>query len=330
MKIEYKIFLVLFSVFSAAACAPLGSGDPELEQRVARQDIQLRQMQPRQADAMNQIEAMRQEINALKGQLNELNNVGGPKAIADRVRQHDQALRQVDNNMSLNLDLGAPIHAQPPEPAPALPDPTFAGVPMTGLQGVRPTGAPDSSAYGAARTSFVAPEPLTPTPAGSYGLPPDAPEARGDEIDVANGPSESKWGQADPIPEPTPQKDIATALFESGVNDFNSRDYGAAKRSFNDFIKNYPTNGRVAEAQYYLGECDFNSNQFPDAALAYEDVIKKYPKSASAPGAYLKQAICFSKMKQNDAARARMNEVIKKFPNSPEAARAKAFLQANK
>lgn len=293
---------------ACGGCAAFESDSPTLEQRVERQDMQLRQMQPQQADTWNQIQSMRQEIAQLKGQLAELNNAGGARELADRVRQHDMALRQVDNNMALNLPLG---------------DPMTQGAATSGdmatANGYAPIqsgqGAPDSSAYAS----------------GNYGLPPDGANTTASLEPQA--PSGSTWGQADPQPEAQvqiPQKDISLALFDAGVNSYNSRQYQAAERSFRDFLKNYPDHSQTAQAQYYLAECDFQRNEFPQAALAYDVVIKKYPKSSSAPGAYLKQGICFSKMGNKDAARARMQELISKYPKSPEAARAKAFLKTNK
>lgn len=301
-----KYFALLGAAYLAlAGCAAFESDSPTLEQRVERQDLQLRQMQPQQADAWKQIQEMQQEIAQLKGQLADLNSAGGAKEMADRLRQHDEALRQVDNNMALNLNLGDPIAAAP-------------GITQAGEATPIPSGqgAPESSAYAPA----------------SYGLPPDAATTAQPSLEPV-APSGSTWGQADPQPAQQtqiPQKDISLALFDAGVNSYNARQYGAAERSFRDFLKNYPDHSQTAEAQYYLAECDFQRNEFPQAALAYDVVIKKYPKSSSAPGAYLKQGICFSKMGNKDAARARMQELISKFPKSPEAARAKAFLKTNK
>ena len=298
---------------SCSGCAAFDSESPTLEQKVARQDMQLRQMQPQQADAWNQIQAMRQEIAQLKGELAELNSAGGAKELADRVRQHDAALRQVDTNMALNLDLGDPMRsgqiAQATE-QPAIPAGSTAQY------------APESSAYASAGNYGVAAE--AGAVAGAAG-------AMASQPGAVEAPSESTWGQADPKPEvQVPQKDISLALFDAGVNSYNARQYGSAERSFRDFLKNYPDHSQTAEAQYYLAECDFQRNEFPAAALAYDVVIKKYPKSSSAPNAYYKQGICFSKMGQKEAARARMQELISKFPNSPEAARAKSFLKTNK
>ena len=76
-----------------------GSGSISLEQQVQQQDVQLRQLQPAQADAWNQIQTLRQEVNALKGQIDDLQNAGGAKALVGRVRTHDEALRQVERSM---------------------------------------------------------------------------------------------------------------------------------------------------------------------------------------------------------------------------------------
>lgn len=340
-----KLYLLpLCAAAFVAGCAPFGSSsEPTLEQRVELQDARLRQIEPRQADAWNQIEAMKQEIASLRGQLDDLNNAGGARALADRVRQHDAALRQVDNNMALNLELGSPMTAAPRAETAYAPVP--GEVPLIGqpaepiAPAIQPTGAPDSSAYGAARLSQA-------TETGNYGLIDETgaqtanhPATQSVVLPASqaivnpSAPTEETWGQADPQPEPVapaPKKDISLALFDAGLNSYHSRDYAAAERSFRDFLKNYPSHSQTAEAQYYLAESMFQRNQFPEAALAYDAVIKKYPKSSSAPGAYLKQAICFSKMKQPDAAKARMKEIISKFPKSAEATRARTFLKTNK
>lgn len=280
------------------ACVQSGSGGGStlnLEQQVQQHDMQLRQLQPAQADAWNHLQAMRQELNTLKGQMDDLQNVGGARALVERVNRHDAALRQVESSMALNLNLGDPLPSTPVSAA----APTTPAVPMTGTANTPSYGQPEAT----------------------YGQP----------AQPAQAPNAGTWGQ--PSPQPVvqaPQKDISLALFDAGVNAFNARKYEEAQRSFTDFLKNYKDHNLAPEAQYYLAECYFQRNQFADAALAYDTVIKKYPKSTRTPGAYLKQGISFSKINQGAAAKARMQELIKKFPNSPEAARAKSFLKTNK
>ena len=298
-----------------------GSGSISLEQQVQQQDVQLRQLQPAQADAWNQIQTLRQEVNALKGQIDDLQNAGGAKALVGRVKTHDEALRQVERSMALNLNLGDPMTSGGSGAAP------FAqAAPQAAAQAAPAFSQPS---YGQAAAGGMA--------AGSVGY--AAASAAGDQGAAATqpqtviNPSSSTWGQPSPQPEPqiqAPKKDISLALFDAGVNAYNSRKYDEAQRSFNDFLKNYKDHSQAPEAQYYLAECYFQRNQFADAALAYDAVIKKYPSSSSAPGAYLKQGISFSKLNQSAAAKARLEELIKKYPNSPEAARAKTFLKTNK
>ncbi len=326
-----RTFRSLCLVTLACAALPLSacvsggsssSGSLSLEQQVQQHDVQLRQMQPSQADAWNQIQALRQELNTVKGQMDDLNNAGGARALVDRVNRHDEALRQVERSMALNLNLGeppsaaaaAPFAASAPAAAPA---PSY-GMPTYG-QAAAGTVAAGSTGYAASVPEGVQP----------YGG-----QAAGTAVQVpAQVPDGSTWGQPSPQPQAqvqVPQKDISLALFDAGVNAYNARKYDEAQRSFTDFLKNYKGHNLASEAQFYLAECYFQRNQFADAALSYDKVIKEYPKSSSAPGAYLKQGISFSKLNQSAAAKARMEELIKKYPKSPEAARAKTFLKTNK
>lgn len=300
MKAKICNLLLAASFSLSLSCAPFMDRS-DLEQRVNEQDMQLRDLQPRQEDTESEVQAMRQEIAQLRGQIAAMNRpttaspLDGPQYQADAAQ--------------------------------AAPGPgTVAREPVTGINpspvnvpgsGVAIPAAGYPSAYGQTQVST-----------GSYGLPPDT------EPTPAQAPSEATWGKADPNPPqpeaPVAKQDISLALFDAGVNAFNARQYQEAQRSFRDFVKNYPDHTQTAAAQFYLAECQFQMNHFSDAALAYDTVIRKYPKSSSAPGAYLKQGIAFSKMGQGEAARARMQEVIKKFPTSPEAARAKTFMKTNK
>ena len=269
-----------------------------LQARVQTQDQQLRQIQPMQADSWAQMQAMRQELNALKGQMDDLNNAGGARALAERVQRHDAALRQVESAMALNLNLDAPM-------------PT----PMNPLGA--PLGESEAATPGEALNATGAAQPMRPTAMTAPGT-------------TSTQPVYSTPTGAPPASAPAAQKDMATALYDSGVQSFRDRKYAEAQRSFSDFTNTYPNHKQAPDAWYYVGETHFQRNQFADAALAYDRVITKYGNSSRAPGAYLKQGISFSKLGQGAAAKARMQELIKKYPNSPEAARAKNFLQTNK
>lgn len=317
----------LCSASLVSGCVAGGSSSSsslDLEQRVQQQDSQLRQLQPAQAEMWNQVQALRQEVQSLKGQVYDLQQVGGARAVVERLNKHDAALRQVETSMALNLNLGDPL--------PALPAASSAPAPAAA-----PAAAPALS-DGWGQTSATAPQSAAAGTGETWGQPSTALTATATTGAAAVGTTAaadqgSTWGQPTPQPQkqaPVAQKDVSMALYDAGINAFTNRKYEEAQRSFSDFVKNYPNHTMTAEAQYHLAECYFQRNQFADAALAYDTVITKYGKSSRAPGAYLKQGICFSKIKQTAAAKARMQELIKKYPNSPEAARAKTFLKTNK
>lgn len=293
----------------ATGCVKQNEYD-SLQARVQTQDQQLRQLQPMQADAWAQMQAMRQELNALKGQMDDLNNAGGARALVDRVSRHDAALRQIESAMALNLNLDAPAAVPGAMGAMTAPAEAAPGMPTSGAYGAAPMGEsgalPPGEAYSATGAA---------TPSHSSSM---------------SAPAQQGYTQASSSAAPTPPKDMATALYDAGVTAFNARKYQEAQRSFVDFTKKYGTHKQASNAWYYIGECNFQRNQFADAALAYDTVITKFGNTSRAPAAYLKQGICFSKLGQGAAAKARMQELIKKYPNTPEAARAKNFLQTNK
>ncbi|MCR5813439.1 MAG: tol-pal system protein YbgF [Desulfovibrio sp.] len=315
----FCLSLIVTSSLALNAC--VGQRSASLEEQVQQQDMQLKQLQPAQADTLNQLQSMREEINELKGQLDDLKNVGGARALLNQVNKHDAALHQVENSMAMNFNLGDPLTPKTPSLPPA--QPQAAATPQPPMNPAPQTQATAPGSYG---EPLVAQTPPGVEPWKGASAIPQAQAAP----QAVTPPTESTWGKETPQQQaPVPQKDLSLALYDAGLNAYNARNYSEAQRSFADFLKNYGSHNLVPDAQYYLAECYFQRNQFPEAALAYNEVITKYPKSSHAAGSYLKQGICFSKSGQKDAAKARMNELIKKYPSSPEAARAKNFLKTN-
>lgn len=310
---------LLILALMAGILAGCATRNDELESQLLQHDAQIRQMQPVQADAWNQVQSLREEVQELRGQLADLRRIGGSSVLVDKLNRHDEALRQIETSMALKFDLGDPIVPQA-NPTPA----------------AQPQADASAAASPVITPNFGATSPsLTQSSSGAYGgiggaVTSTTQASAAPAATTATTPSAGTWGQETPRPrQQTANQDISEALYEAGVNAFNSKNYADAQRSFSDYLQNYGTGPKAAQAQYYLGECYFQTNQFADAALAYDTVINQYPDSSRAPGAYLKQGICFSKLKQNKAARARMNELIKKYPQSAEAARAKNFLKTN-
>ena len=318
MKAKHILPLACAAMLALPGCAPK---QDQLEAQLQQHDAQLRRMQPAQADALNEVQAMRQELNEIKGQLVDIRNAGGAAAMVDKLNRHEQALHQIESSMAMNFNLGAPIAAGAAGGA-------GAGAAVGAASAGTAVPAPTPAAYGQAQ-----PQPVSLTQASAreaQGAVPGQPVQAAVPQQTNQVPTGETWGRETPKPEaPKAQKDMTIALYDAGVNSFNARNYSEAQRSFSDYMKNFSSSPKAPAAQYYLAECYFQKNQFSDAALAYDTVITKYSNSAKAPAAYLKQGICFSKMGQGKAAQARMQELIRKYPSSPEAARARSFLKTN-
>ena len=123
--------------------------------------------------------------------------------------------------------------------------------------------------------------------------------------------------------------DMAQALYDNGMDLFNTRQYQAALKSFSDFTKAYPKHQLTSNSWFWQGECNYQMKNYAAAALAYENVIAGFPNSAKAPASYLKQGMAFLQLGKKAAAKQRLNELIKKFPKAPETSRAKQVKKQN-
>lgn len=130
--------------------------------------------------------------------------------------------------------------------------------------------------------------------------------------------------------QPAKTADMAQALYDNGMNLFNTRQYQAAHKSFSDFTKTYSKHKLTSNAWFWQGECNYQMKNYAGAALAYENVISGFPNSSKAPASYLKQGMSFLQLGKKAAAKQRLRELTKKFPKAPEAARAKQVIKENK
>ncbi len=95
------------------------------------------------------------------------------------------------------------------------------------------------------------------------------------------------------------------------------KDYGLAEQAFRDFLKKYPNEALVADAQYWLGESLYQRQRYRDAAESFLAVSTKHDKSEKAPNALLRLGQSLAAMKQKEAACATLGEVNRKYPKAP-------------
>jgi tol-pal system protein YbgF len=94
------------------------------------------------------------------------------------------------------------------------------------------------------------------------------------------------------------------------------KDYSLAEQSFRDFLKKYPNQRLVPEAQYWLGESLFQQQRYRDAAESFLGVSTKFERSGKAPDALLRLGQSLAAMNQKEAACATLAEVGRKYPRA--------------
>jgi tol-pal system protein YbgF len=94
------------------------------------------------------------------------------------------------------------------------------------------------------------------------------------------------------------------------------KDYALAEDSFRAFLKKYPGDRLVPDANYWLGEALFQRQRYRDAAESFLTVSTKYETAAKAPDALLRLGQSLAALGEKDAACATLNEVGRRYPRA--------------
>ena len=94
------------------------------------------------------------------------------------------------------------------------------------------------------------------------------------------------------------------------------KDYSLAEQSFRDFLRKYPNERLVPEAQYWLGESLFQQQRYRDAAESFLGVSTKFERAGKAPDALLRLGQSLAAMNQKEAACATLAEVGRTYPRA--------------
>ncbi|GHV52018.1 tol-pal system protein YbgF [Deltaproteobacteria bacterium] len=274
-------------------------------QRLGAQVGNVEQILPGQAEMWAQMQAIRQELNGVRGQLDDMTSGTGGETrmqnarLSAGVTRLETAVRQMASQLGIQVEaLDVPLE-----------EPVVAG------GGGAATGA---ASAGVTASAGGISSPGTP----STGSAPLAGNAAAGGIPAG--------GAASGTGASTAPADTATRLYDSGMSAFSSHDYRGAVKVFTDFAKAFPNHALASNAHFWRGESFYQLKDYAGAALAYQEVIQKFSGSAKLQSAMLKQGMAFYYAGKKDAAKLRLDELVKKYPKSPEAGRAKKFMQDNK
>jgi tol-pal system protein YbgF len=91
------------------------------------------------------------------------------------------------------------------------------------------------------------------------------------------------------------------------------KDYALAENSLRGFLKKYPSDTRVPDAQYWLGESLYQRQRYRDAAESFLAVTTKFDRSPKAPEALLRLGQSLAAMGEKETACAAWGEIGRKY-----------------
>jgi tol-pal system protein YbgF len=95
------------------------------------------------------------------------------------------------------------------------------------------------------------------------------------------------------------------------------KDYALAEEGLRAFVKKYPNDRLVADANYWLGESLFQRQRYREAAESFLTVSTKFESAGKAPDSLLRLGQSLAALKEKDAACATLGEIPRKYPKAP-------------
>ena len=311
-----KSILCIFTMLPLLVSCTNQSNIDALNARVMQHERQINQLSsqvgsveqvlPGQAEMWAQMQSMRQELNQLRGSMDEFQMRAGANSQSELARlkvateRLEIALRQMTSELGMNIE--------------ALNTPAYAAEDPYVQQG-------EGSSYGShhGETPNTDSNPYRQSGVGGANTAGSVlPYGTNDTTSGTNGMSSA------------PSGDTATTLYDSGMKAFSDRRYKDAVVAFDDFAKNFPNHQLTSNAYFWKGESYYQQSDYGRAAVTYQEVIEKFPGSNKFQSAMLKQGQCFFFVGKKDASKLRLEELATRYPNSPEAGRAKKFIKDNK
>ena len=90
----------------------------------------------------------------------------------------------------------------------------------------------------------------------------------------------------------------------------------AAMPMFNSFLRTYPADVLVPNAEYWLGECFYSMKQYSEAINTFKDVVTRFPNHPKAAAAMLKAGYSYALQGDRQNARFYWETLIRDFPDS--------------
>lgn len=244
-------------------------------------------------DLFNQLEALKLDMNKLRGQIEVLNN-----NVENTAKRQRDMYVDLDTRVRRFEQQGGPAPASAPAAPAAAPAATAAAAAVAAVKPAAPAAAVSAPA-------------ATPAPAAASAPPAAAPT-------TAAPPSAAAVTTVEP--------GVENRAYEAAQSQRGTGNYQGAIVAFQNFINQYPKSNLAPRAQYWIGDSYFNLRDFKLAIANQQTLIKTYPDSPSVPDAMLNIASSQIEMGESNAGRKTLEDLVAKYPVSEAADKAKRRL----
>lgn len=287
-----KAPLVALLTLSFAAMPALAQARPApITKGVTTGDLSVQVQDARQlnADLMVQINAVKDDVRRLNGQVEAL------EFQLAQVRDANAAL--ITDNDTLERELRS-MRAQADAQSRAI-------TAMQLMLGIDPE--PAEQAYAPASTEAPANVTVTRTvtTTGPTRITGAGPVSSGDnglpQGSLGTLPASALPGEAGP-------------LFADGKSRLLQRDYAGSEAAFRAFLDKFSNDPQAGEAYFWLGEALHQQQAYAESGAAYTTMIRSYPDDARAPDALVRLARAMRLLGDNDKSCVALDTLPKRYP----------------
>jgi tol-pal system protein YbgF len=119
-----------------------------------------------------------------------------------------------------------------------------------------------------------------------------------------------------PTGPPTTNSEAALETFNAGVGAFNRGSITTARRAFQQFLQDYPTDPLVPEAYFYLADLLYQENRLEEAIQAFLRVQELFPTARRVPDALYRVGVIYIDLGRLEDARQYLQRVISSYPDT--------------
>jgi len=129
-----------------------------------------------------------------------------------------------------------------------------------------------------------------------------------------------------PAGPPTTNSEAALQTFNAGVGAFNRGSITTARRAFQQFLQDYPTDALASEAHFYLADLLYQENRLEEAVQAFLRVQELFPTARRVPDALYRVGVIYIDLEQLEDARQYLQRVVTSYPDTDAAVLARERL----